>query len=88
MRRDPRTGMTSGAEEVSPTTSPIPMSAPKCSRIEIAVSDDDLESNQFPSHQFRIAIVLRQDSVTSTINVSSGSWKRTRIDIASGTSLP
>jgi hypothetical protein len=53
-----------------------------------AVLDDDLESNQFPSHQFRIAIVLGQDSITAAINVSCGSWKMTGIDIASDTSLP
>ena len=35
-------------------SSPIPLTAPRRSRIEMAVSDDDLESIQFPSHQLAL----------------------------------
>jgi hypothetical protein len=46
------------------TASPIALTAPRRSQREIAVSDDDVESYQLPSHQFDV-----QDSMASVLQV-------------------
>jgi hypothetical protein len=47
-------------------TSPI---ASQRSQGEIAVSDDDVESYQMPSHQVELPVVLVQDSIASIESV-------------------
>jgi len=39
------------------TASPIALTAPRRSQRETAVSDDDVESYQLPSHQFEVPVV-------------------------------
>ena len=46
------------------TASPIALTAPRRSQRETAVSDDDVESYQLPSHQFDV-----QDSMASVLQV-------------------
>jgi hypothetical protein len=46
------------------TASPVALTAPRRSQREIAVSDDDVESYQLPSHQFDV-----QDSMASVLQV-------------------
>jgi hypothetical protein len=36
---------------------------------ETAVSDDDVESYQLPSHQLEVPVVLVQDSIASIVSV-------------------
>jgi hypothetical protein len=48
------------------TASPI---ATRHSQRETAVSDDDVESYQLPSHQFEVPVVLVQDSMASVLPV-------------------
>jgi len=43
--------------------------APRRSQRETAVSDDDVESYQLPSHQFEVPVVLVQDSIASVVPV-------------------
>jgi hypothetical protein len=45
------------------TTSPTALTAPRRSQRETAVSDDDVESYQLPSHQLELPVVLAQDSI-------------------------
>ena len=45
------------------TFSSAPLSAPRRSPIEIAVSDDGIESCQLPSHQLDVPFILVQDSI-------------------------
>jgi hypothetical protein len=47
------------------TASPIALTAPR----RTAVSDDDVESYQLPSHQFEVPVVLVQDSIASVLPV-------------------
>jgi hypothetical protein len=51
------------------TASPIALTAPRRSQRETAVSDDDVESYQLPSHQFEVPVVLVQDSIVSVVPV-------------------
>jgi hypothetical protein len=51
------------------TTSPIALTTPRRSQRETAVSDDDVESYQLPSHQLELPIVLAQDSIASIESV-------------------
>ena len=48
---------------------PIALTAPRRSQRETAVSDDDVESYQLPSHQFEVPVVLVQDSIVSVVPV-------------------
>jgi hypothetical protein len=50
-------------------TSPILLTVPRHSQIEIAVSDDDLESYQLPSHQLELPVVFVQDSIAGVESV-------------------
>jgi hypothetical protein len=47
------------------TVPPIALTAPQRSRKETAVSDDDVESYEPPSHQFEAPVVLVQDSTAN-----------------------
>jgi hypothetical protein len=47
------------------TTSLIALTTPRRSQRETAMSDDDVESYQLPSHQFELPVVLAQDSIAS-----------------------
>jgi hypothetical protein len=51
------------------TTSPIASTAPRRSQRETAVSDDNVESYQLPSHQLELPVVLAQDSIASIESV-------------------
>jgi hypothetical protein len=51
------------------TTSPRALSAPRRSQRETAVSDDNVESYQLPSHQLELPVVLAQDSIASIESV-------------------
>ena len=51
------------------TVSPIALTAPRRSQRETAVSDDNVESYQLPSHQFEVPVVLVQDSIVSVVPV-------------------
>ena len=51
------------------TASPITLTAPRRFQRETAVSDDDVESYQLPSHQFEVPVVLVQDSIVSVVSV-------------------
>ena len=51
------------------TTSLITLTASRRSQGEIAVSDDDVESYQLPSHQVELPVVLVQDSIASIESV-------------------
>ena len=47
----------------------ITLTAPRRSQRETAVSDDDVESYQLPSHQFEVPVVLVQDSIASVVPI-------------------
>ena len=51
------------------TASPIALTASLRSQRETAISDDDVESYQLPSHQFKVPVVLVQDSIVSVVLV-------------------
>jgi len=51
------------------TTSPIALTTPRRSQRETAVSDDNVESYQLPSHQLELPVVLVQDSIASIESV-------------------
>jgi hypothetical protein len=51
------------------TTPPIALTVPRRSQRETAMSDDDVESNQVPSHQLEVPVVLVQDSITGLESV-------------------
>jgi len=51
------------------TASLIALTAPRRSQRETAVSDDDVESYQLPSHQFKVPVLLVQDSIASVVSV-------------------
>jgi hypothetical protein len=51
------------------TASPIALTASLRSRRETAISDDDVESYQLPSHQFEVPVVLVQNSIASVLQV-------------------
>jgi hypothetical protein len=51
------------------TSSLIALTAPQRSQREIAASDDDSGSYQFPSHQLELPVVLAQDSIVSIESV-------------------
>jgi hypothetical protein len=47
------------------TTSLMVWTAPRRSQSQIAVSDDDVESYQLPSHQVELPVALVQDSIAA-----------------------
>jgi len=49
--------------------SPIALTTLRRSQRETAVSDDDVESYQLPSHQLKLSVVLAQDSIASIESV-------------------
>ena len=51
------------------TTSPRALTAPRRSQRETAVSDENVESSQLPSHQLEVPVVLMQDSIASIVSV-------------------
>jgi len=51
------------------TTSPIVLTTPPYSQRETAVSDNNVESYQLPSHQLELPVVLAQDSIASIESV-------------------
>ena len=51
------------------TTLPMALTAPQRSQRETAVSDDNVESHQLPSHQLELHVVLAQDSIASIESV-------------------
>jgi hypothetical protein len=51
------------------TTSPIALTTPRRSQRETAVSDDNVENYQLPSHQLELPVVLAQDSTASIESV-------------------
>jgi hypothetical protein len=51
------------------TTSPIALTTPRRSQRKTAVSDDNVESYQLPSHQLELPVVLAQDSIASIESV-------------------
>ena len=50
-------------------TSPITLTTPRRSQRETAVSDDNVENYQLPSHQLELPVVLAQDSIASIESV-------------------
>jgi hypothetical protein len=48
---------------------PIPLTAPRRFRSEIAGLDGDLESRQFPSYQVEAPVILTQDSIVGLESV-------------------
>ena len=51
------------------TTSPIILTTLRRSQRETAVSDDNVESYQLPSHQLELPVVLAQDSIANIESV-------------------
>jgi hypothetical protein len=51
------------------TASLITLTASLRSQRETAISDDDVESYQLPSHQFEVLVVLVQNSIASVLQV-------------------
>ena len=49
--------------------SPLELMTPRLSQRETAVSDEDVESYQLPSHQLEVPVVLVQDSIASIVSV-------------------
>jgi hypothetical protein len=49
--------------------SPIALTTPRRSQRETAVSDDNVESYQLPSHQLELPVILAQDSIASIESV-------------------
>jgi hypothetical protein len=49
--------------------SPIQLTAPSRPQREIVVSDDDLESSRFPSHQVELPAFFVQDSSASLLSL-------------------
>ena len=50
-------------------TSPITLTTPRRSQRETAVSDDNVEIYQLPSHRLELPVVLAQDSIASIESV-------------------
>jgi hypothetical protein len=50
---------------------PIPLTAPKRFRREIAGLGGDLESCQFPPHKVEAPVILTQDSIASLVDLKS-----------------
>ena len=51
------------------TISSMALTVPRRSQKETAVSDDNVESYQLPSHQLELPVVLAQDSIASIESV-------------------
>jgi hypothetical protein len=51
------------------TSPPIALTTPRRSPRETAVSDDNVESYQLPSHQSELLVLLTQDSIASIESV-------------------
>jgi hypothetical protein len=49
--------------------SPLELPSPRRSQRGTAVSDDDVESYELPSHQLEVPVVLVQDSIASIVSV-------------------
>jgi hypothetical protein len=69
MKEQPGMAKKHKANSLDTPASNLATTSPIASQRETAVSDDDVESYQLPSHQFEVPVVLVQDSIASVVSV-------------------